>query len=215
MASFPVIDFAPFSSATSTLDDKRAVAFKLDEACRNSGFFYLKGHGVPQDMLDSIRSRAIDFFRTASDGDKQLLGLKPGDNARGYVKHTDPDKGSHEALDFYRPVEKSNESFAIGQGVNQWPSRPADFRSVVEAYTDQMESLGKAVIEALALALGVDSKLFLSRVEKPFWQLRMVCYPGQTSVVPAKTGIGEHTGEMCKAAGAQMHVLTESETTAS
>ncbi|KAK5685394.1 hypothetical protein LTS10_003472 [Elasticomyces elasticus] len=193
MASFPVIDFAPFSSPTSTSLERHAVALKLDEACRNSGFFYLKGHGVPQDMLDSVRSRAIDFFRTASDGEKQSLALKPGDNARGYVKHADPDKGSHEALDFYRPVEKSSESFAIGQGVNQWPSRPADFRSVAEAYTDQMEGLGKAVIEALALALGVDSKLFLSRVDKPFWQLRMVCYPGQTSVMPTKAGIGEHT----------------------
>ncbi|KAK5703439.1 hypothetical protein LTR17_022123 [Elasticomyces elasticus] len=151
-------------------------------------------------MLDSIRSRAIDFFRTASDGEKQLLGLKLGDNARGYVKHSDPDKGSHEALDFYRPVEDCHEPFGIGQGINQWPTKPDDFRLVVEAYTDQMEDLGKAVIGALALALGVDTNLFLSRVDKPFWQLRMVCYRAMTWRCPRKPAL--ESTEVCTAAGA-------------
>jgi len=66
---------------------------------------------------------------------------------------------------------------------------------VVETYVERMENLGRAVIEALALALGVDAKLFVSRVDEAFWQLRMIYYDRQTSPVSAKAGIGEHTGE--------------------
>ncbi|KAK1085773.1 hypothetical protein LTR48_004230 [Friedmanniomyces endolithicus] len=56
-----------------------------------------------------------------------------------------------------------------------------------------MQGLGRAVIEALALALGVDAKLSVSRVDKAFWQLRMIYYDGHDSRFPAKAGIGEHT----------------------
>ncbi len=99
------------------------------------------------------------------------------------------------ALDSYRPVEATDSPCGIGQGVNQWPAKPDTFRSAVESYVDRMERLGRAVIEALALALGVDAGLFVSRVDKSFWQLRMICYGRQTSPVSAKAGIGEHTGE--------------------
>ncbi|TKA25037.1 hypothetical protein B0A54_17455 [Friedmanniomyces endolithicus] len=193
MATLPVIDLAPFLSPTSTRRERREVALELDRACRNAGFFYLKGHGVPQELLDNVRQHAIDFFETTSEEDKKRLALKSDDKARGYSKHSDAEKGSHEALDFYRPVEATGSPCGVGQGVNQWPTQPEDFRSVVETYVERMENLGRAVIEALALALGVDAKLFVSRVDEAFWQLRMIYYDRQTSPVSAKTGIGEHT----------------------
>ncbi|KAK0968850.1 hypothetical protein LTR91_016576 [Friedmanniomyces endolithicus] len=193
METLPIIDFSPFLLPTSTPQERRDVAVELDQACRNAGFFYLKGHGVPRDLLDNIRQDAIDFFKTTSEEDKQRLALKSDDKARGYSKHVDAEKGSHEALDFYRPVAPTESRCGIGQGVNQWPAKPDTFRSAVETYVDRMERLGRAVIEALALALGVDVKLFVSRVDKAFWQLRTICYGGQTSPVSAKAGIGEHT----------------------
>ncbi|TKA43992.1 hypothetical protein B0A54_04756 [Friedmanniomyces endolithicus] len=193
METLPIIDFAPFLLPTSTPQERRVVAVELDQACRNAGFFYLEGHGVPQDLLDNIRQHAIDFFKTASEEDKQCLALRSDDKARGYSKHVDAEKGSHEALDFYRPVEATDSPCGIGQGVNQWPAKPDTFRSAVESYVDRMERLGRAVIEALALALGVDAKFFVSRVDKAFWQLRMIYYGGQTSPVSANAGIGEHT----------------------
>ena len=58
-----------------------------------------------------------------------------------------------------------------------------------------METLGKSVIEALALALGIDTRLLVSRIDKAFWQLRMICYPGldEAGRGSVKAGIGEHT----------------------
>ena len=57
-----------------------------------------------------------------------------------------------------------------------------------------MEQLGRAVIEAIAMALHVDAKLLSSRIDKAFWQLRIIRYDARNREVGAKAGIGEHTG---------------------
>lgn len=100
MATLPVVDFGGFSSPSSTSDQRRAVAHQIDQACRSFGFFYLSNHGIPQSLLDDIRKLALDFFRNASAEEKQRIAIKPpaegGDNARGYMKVTDAERGSHE-----------------------------------------------------------------------------------------------------------------------
>jgi isopenicillin N synthase-like dioxygenase len=98
------------------------------------------------------------------------------------------------AIDFFRPVNQSKPPYATGQGINQWPTKPVHFREVAEAYIDHMESLGRKVIEAIALGLGVDAGLLLDRVDKAFWNLRVLGYEGRQERTPAKAGIGEHTG---------------------
>ena len=45
----PVIDFQHFLNGSP--GDRRAIALKIGEACRNIGFFYLTGHGIPRAML--------------------------------------------------------------------------------------------------------------------------------------------------------------------
>jgi isopenicillin N synthase-like dioxygenase len=100
MPELPIIDFEPFLSVTSSATEKQNVAAKIDEACRNQGFFYLIGHGVPQDLLDQVRMLAREFFDGASDAEKAKLATKQlhegGDNARGYQKISHPERGSHE-----------------------------------------------------------------------------------------------------------------------
>ncbi|KAK5121335.1 hypothetical protein LTR85_005501 [Meristemomyces frigidus] len=196
MATLPVIDFGPFLLPQSSLEDKAAVAAQIDRACRESGFFYLRGHGVPQELLDGIRNIARTFFQTATAEEKQSIALKRsdegGDNARGYRKVV-AEKGSHEAVDFYRSVVPSTRPYKTGMGPNQWPKSPANFRPVAEAYIDRMQSLGLSVIEALALGLGVESQTLLSRVDEAFWSLSVLGYEGRDPQTPAKSGIGEHT----------------------
>ena len=60
MNTVPVIDLAP----ARTGDDpaRRAVAGAIDAACREIGFFAIRGHGVPAATVDALRARAHDFF---------------------------------------------------------------------------------------------------------------------------------------------------------
>ncbi len=79
----------------------------------------------------------------------------------------------------FRPVDTSQgPPYEIGMGENQWPSTPPDFREVSETYIDEMETLGTAVISAIAMALNIEENLFLSRIDKAFWNLRILGYEG-------------------------------------
>ena len=58
--TIPTIDLTPLRTGTDA--DKRKVARQIDEACRDTGFFLVTGHGVPADLITKTRQRAIDFF---------------------------------------------------------------------------------------------------------------------------------------------------------
>lgn len=50
-------------------------------------------------------------------------------------------------------------------------------------------------MKAIAIGLGVDESIFLSRVDKSFWNLRIAGYEGRKPTNDTLVGIGEHTGE--------------------
>jgi len=103
MAALPVIDFGPFISETSTPEQKRATALEIDKACREVGFFYLKNHGVPLELMNEILGKARTFFENATSEEKSRISLRKkdegGDNARGYLYVKNEKKGSHEVCD--------------------------------------------------------------------------------------------------------------------
>lgn len=80
-------------------------------------------------------------------------------------------------------------------GPNLWPSIPADFRTTAESYIEHMERLGTSVMKAIAIGLSVDESIFLDRIDKAFWNLRILGYEGRKSRSENVAGIGEHTGK--------------------
>ena len=63
-----------------------AVAERLGEACRESGFFYVVGHGVDEDLLGRLRDLSREFF--AQDVEEKLkIRMALGGRAwRGYFR---------------------------------------------------------------------------------------------------------------------------------
>src|ERR1700689_3731347 len=57
----PVIDLSPFVEGRG-LEERRAVAAALREACIDIGFFYLTGHGIPDREFDEIIALGHRFF---------------------------------------------------------------------------------------------------------------------------------------------------------
>lgn len=49
-------------------------------------------------------------------------------------------------------------------------------------------------MKAIAMGLGVDDEIFLSRINKAFWNLRILGYEGRKSKSKENAGIGQHTG---------------------
>ena len=82
-AALPVIDVGPLTGAAPAAA-RAAVAEQIQLACRERGFFYLTGHGVPAGLLDQLADASAEFFALPA-ADKLEIAMERGGRAwRGY-----------------------------------------------------------------------------------------------------------------------------------
>lgn len=62
VASIPIVDLAPFSSPSSTAEERRVAAEELVKACRDVGFVYIQNHGVSEAELDRAFRVSNKFY---------------------------------------------------------------------------------------------------------------------------------------------------------
>src|SRR3954454_17503590 len=180
--AIPVIDIAAL--LTGSPEEARAVAGKLGQACREVGFFYVTGHGVPAALLARVFERSAAFFAAPASIREAASFSGPGGN-RGYIRL------GGETLDPGKPADVK-EAFNVGlelapddpelvarapfRAANLWPDMP-DFRDTMLGYFDRVWRLGRALPRGLALALGLDPDFFETSLEKPLATLRLLHYP--------------------------------------
>ncbi|HKX22671.1 MAG TPA: 2-oxoglutarate and iron-dependent oxygenase domain-containing protein, partial [Rhizorhapis sp.] len=58
--TIPVIDLAP--SFGADFAQRKAVAWEIHKTARDTGFFYIENHGVPQEMMDGQLDLARSYF---------------------------------------------------------------------------------------------------------------------------------------------------------
>ncbi|KAF0415457.1 Clavaminate synthase-like protein [Gigaspora margarita] len=206
LKTLPIIDFSPFidSDNVDSESARQTVAREIHIACRDVGFFYLKGHGIPQDVCDNVLKLAYEFFHQPRE-EKDKLSIANEDFARGYQRLgenvTRYQKDWHEALDYYKPIARNHPLVIKNlplKGENQWPTNPSEFRSVFEQYIEYMKSLGAKVMSAIAMGLGLEHDYFEEFMDDSFWVMRIIGYPSLKSsngVDRVKYSCGEHTGE--------------------
>jgi isopenicillin N synthase-like dioxygenase len=76
----PVIDL---SSIDGDLEDRKAIASKIRTAAENTGFFYIKNHGIPEELIQRALSQAQAFFGQ-SDEKKELASSKKSKLSDGW-----------------------------------------------------------------------------------------------------------------------------------
>jgi isopenicillin N synthase-like dioxygenase len=204
--SLPIIDI---SSLLAKIDDSKAeddlgvckVVKQLDRACRESGFFYVKGHGIDDSLIKEVRSLSRKFFDLPFD-EKLKIKLTPEAGYRGYQRLCEnitkgvPDM--HEAIDCYTEVNEGMYG-ALGktmEGCNQWPLDPPNFKQVVEEYINICTDLSRKIMQGISLALGGSKDLFEGDIAgNPFWVTRIIGYPGASSANGPENdiGCGAHT----------------------
>jgi isopenicillin N synthase-like dioxygenase len=194
----PVLDLAPWLDGS----DRAGVARQLDRICREIGFFYLRGHGLPQARMDEVLAAAAQFF-ALPDADKRALTV---DRARrGYEPF------GLQALDATAPADlKESLLIGLGQdeehpcvrrglanyGANRWPAAPgmAHFRQVCEAWFADLMGLGHTLMAVFATVAGLPEDHFAPLLVDPMVTLRLIHYPPQPGpVVNRQLGCGEHT----------------------
>lgn len=175
-------------------------------ACKDTGFFYLTDHGIPQEVLDSVINLSRQFFLESSEEQKLQIRRKTieedGDGARGYqVMGENVTKGRrdwHEGVDFYREwdVDPSNQGFL--HGPNLWPKHPPELEELLKQYVEQCQDVGTRLVKAMGEALGHDD-VFVNATRKSFWVMRMIGYPPLSTDASSEGGVscGEHTDYGC------------------
>ena len=58
--SIPVIDLS--DSFSDNLENRKSVAWEIHKACRTTGFFYIKNHGIASEVLQKQLDIAKQFF---------------------------------------------------------------------------------------------------------------------------------------------------------
>ena len=195
----PIIDVEPFLTDAG---DRLDVSGQIARACRESGFFYIIGHGVDDHLQLRLEEVSRVFF--AQDLQEKLeIRMEKGGNAwRGYFAVGDeltsgrPDRKEGlyfgEELADHHPLVRSRTPM---HGSNLFPANIPLFRETVLEYLVAMTRLGHAMMAALALSLGLKEPYFAERyTSDPLILFRIFNYPPESRKAEERSwGVGEHT----------------------
>lgn len=199
-ASLPVIDI---SSLVTCSGDSIETAHQIGRACRESGFFYVVGHGVSEELQRRLQILSRDFFNQQTD-EKLAIRMEMGGRAwRGYFpvggELTSGIPDLKEGIYFGQELAEDHPLVSSGtpmHGLNLFPPNIPLFRETVLEYLEAMTRLGHILTEGIALSLGLNRSYFADRyTREPLILFRIFHYPAVThSTNDSITwGVGEHT----------------------
>ena len=198
----PVLDLAPYLAGTPGALER--LAGELRHAFEHIGFYFIKGHGVPQALCDQVFAEAARFHARSLD---EKMKVKRNQHNVGYL----PMKGATTRHSRINPDNKPNlnEAFFVKRDLslnhpdviankrfrcaNLWPEDMPGFRETVVAYCDALEALALGLIPIYARALDLPAGHFAQAFSVPQYTLRMSHYPTVEVVEDNEFGIAPHT----------------------
>ncbi|HET6338650.1 MAG TPA: 2-oxoglutarate and iron-dependent oxygenase domain-containing protein [Polyangiales bacterium] len=203
----PTIDLSSWHGDSS---ERTAIAAQVDAACSRVGFMQIVGHGLPDDVVNTML-RATDALFALPLADKlALLPPHPGVN-RGYAPR------AAESLAYSQGAEKALpdlfEAFNIGLDVvpdepfyrdapheffapNLWPAALPSLRPALTTYFDHAVGLASTLTDVFALALRLPERWFRPYVDRSTLTMRVNHYEGRdgdTVPEPGQMRMGAHT----------------------
>lgn len=197
MASLPVIDLSLLDGSP---DDQRRFRDELRAATHDVGFFYLVGHGVPDDLWARMFDTARDFFALP---EEQKLAIENVNSPhfRGYTRtggertlgkvdwREQIDIGAERAA---VPAGEGVEDFWILDGPNLWPEQLPQLRVDAEEWMALLTDVSTRLLRAWAESLGASPDVFDEAfAANPSPNMKIVRYPGIDAEEPAQ-GVGAH-----------------------
>src|SRR5258708_24662550 len=163
LAALPVIDVGPLVGGGPAAA-RAAVAEQIQVACRERGFFYVTGHGVPDGLLGELADASTEFFALPA-ADKLEIAMERGGRAwRGFfpvgAELTAGQPDLKEGLYFGAQLPGDDPRVLAGlplHGRNLFPRQVPRLRPLVLAYLDALTGPGPALLSGAALGLGRDT----------------------------------------------------------
>jgi len=180
--AIPSVDLAEFLSG----DPVRKAAFvqELGKAYEEVGFVAVKNHGVPDELIADLYKYVQEFFSLPSE-QKRKYEIPELAGQRGYTSFGKEHAKGSDAPDLkeffqYGQVPRDNfkeEEYPPNVGVKEI----AEFNPTFEKAYRAFEKSGTALLQAIALYLGLDEHYFDDYVHNGNSILRSIHYPPITS----------------------------------
>ncbi|KIY47478.1 2og-Fe oxygenase family protein [Fistulina hepatica ATCC 64428] len=198
----PVIDFTDIDS--SSLATRKALGKLLYQTCSEVGFFYAKGHGIPQSVLDETLSALKKFFELDHDT-KMTAHLHKNPAIRGYepMGETKLDPKSNgdtkEAFTMGDDLLELEQNYpsnlpipanAIPQNI--WPAGAPWFRKALYRYYHHVFPFAMQLVRLIALVLCDDDHAFDDMFKFPITGMRALHYPPRPVEMKNYIGLGAH-----------------------
>ena len=207
LEEIPVIDFTPFLGGGEA--ERRRVALEIGRACRDIGFFYIVNSGVPQPLIGRVFAEGRRFFALPPER-KAEIAIEKSRCHRGWFalggENLDPAKqrqaGDYkEGIKIGRDLPLDHPLVKAGlplHGPNQWPSGLPGWKETMQEGYDALSRLGREIMHAFALALGLKEGHFDRWLTGPMATLGPLHYPPQEGrITEARIGAGAHTDFGC------------------
>ncbi len=163
------------------LDSKQAPA-RIRSASEEIGFFYLRGHGVSDRVVECARAAARDFFALSL---TEKSAVSVDDLHRGYLgfeqAHLSPEAETDVKESFVWGVDRSRDSLRPLVGPNQWPRGFPGLRAALEPYFHAVLESGTRLLVSFALALDLPEDYFVERYREPLARGSAIHYPPEPS----------------------------------
>lgn len=204
--AFEAVDITPLRDGD--LEARKAVAARIDEAYRTSGFLQVTGHGIPQAQLDEMLDVTAAFFDLPEAEKRQVVDPDPAAN-RGYSGE------GEEALAYSLGEDVAApdlfEAFNVGRedatgdyydehrrffAPNTWPAAPAELREVWLRHQANAWGVADVLLRCFALGLDLDEEFFIDRTRRAIITTRAINYerrPGSPDPLPGQLRMGAHT----------------------
>jgi isopenicillin N synthase-like dioxygenase len=198
-AALPVIDMSPLHASPDAAALRRT-AEAIDRACRDSGFFYVRGHGIAEASFHRLEAASRRFFALPEAEKAEIAMARGGLAWRGWfglggeLTAGAPDR--KEGLYFGSEIGADDPRVQAGwplHGANLWPRQIPELRRAVLGYMAEAIRAAAALAAGVACALDLEADYFQRHyTADPTVLFRIFRYPAATQE-DAGWGVGEHT----------------------
>lgn len=201
----PIIDISALiiNQSSSNEDDKKKkqnVAEQIGNACKHYGFFYIVGHGIDLQLQSRLETISKQFFALPLETKLKIKMSNGGIAWRGFFplggELTSGKADMKEGVYFGEELGEDDPLVKLKtplHGRNLFPDEIPEFGPTVLEYMKEVTRVGHAVLEGIALSLGLEASYFYDRyTSRPLQLFRIFHYP-KVENFEGLWGVGEHT----------------------
>ena len=202
----PTLDISPYLGGAS--GGRERVAAELRHISTTVGFFYLKGHGIPDEVFAGIFAQARRLHGLPPEAKAKLPYVDHGTFKSGYQSGAEERERANVNIiadakpNLLSKFQVNREGGSDGLSMteeqrrlerNVWPEDLPGFKEVVMDYHGRIEKLGRQFLPLWATSLKLPLDYFEKYFATPHATLSLLHYPPQKEIGNRQYGIAPHT----------------------